>query len=72
MVVPSSNGGPQVCEIGDWKIPLRPHVTHSSVSPLSTLCLMGRLASFHAWPFGRFSDQEIFKEKGMLRNPKEL
>ena len=36
MVVPSSNGGPQVCEIGDWKISLRPRVKIAQ-SPHSAL-----------------------------------
>ena len=36
LVVPCSNGGPQVCEIGDLKISLRPHVkiAHSPHSAL--------------------------------------
>ena len=37
MVVPCSNGGPQVCEIGDWKISLRPRVKIAQ-SPYSALC----------------------------------
>ena len=54
MVVPSSNGGPQVCEIGDWKnLPQAPRET-SSVSPSGAACLMERLASFHSRPEGDF------------------
>ena len=36
MIVPCSNGGPQVCEIGDWKISLRPRVKIAQ-SPHSAL-----------------------------------
>ena len=54
MVVLSSNGGPQVCEIGDWKnIPQALH-ENSSVSPFGAARLMGRLANFHARPSGDF------------------
>ena len=36
MFVPSSNGGPQVCEIKDWKISLKPRVKIAQ-SPHSAL-----------------------------------
>ena len=54
MVVPSSNGGPQVCEIGDWKNLPQASRENSSVSPFGAARLMGRLASFHARPSGDF------------------
>ena len=54
MVVPSSNGGPQVCEIGDWKNIPQASRENSSVSPFGAARLMGRLANFHAWPSGDF------------------
>ena len=54
MVVPSSNGGPQVCEIGDWKNLPQASRENSSVSPFGAARLMGRLANFHARPLGDF------------------
>ena len=54
MVVPSSNGGPQVCEIRDWKNLPQALRENSSVSPFGAARLMGRLASFHARPSGDF------------------
>ena len=54
MVAPSSNGGPQVCEIGDWKNIPQASRKNSSVSPFGAPRLMGRLANFHAWPSGDF------------------
>ena len=54
MVVPSSNGGPQVCEIGDWKNLPQASRENSSVSPFGAARLMGRLANFHARPSGDF------------------
>ena len=55
MVVPSSNGGPQVCEIGDWKISLRPCVKIAQ-SPHSAIC-----ASWGDWLIFTLGLREIFQ-----------
>ena len=55
MVVPSSNGGPQVCEIGDWKISLRPRVKIAQ-SPHSAL-----RASWGDWLIFTLGLREIFQ-----------
>ena len=55
MVVPSSNGGPQVCEIGDWKISLRPRMKIAQ-SPHSAL-----RASWGDWLVFTLGLQEIFQ-----------
>ena len=78
MVVPCSNGGPQVCEIGDWKISLRPHVKIAQ-SPYSAL-----RASWGDWLIFTLGLWEIFQSPisqsklpdrttrlKILRNPKE-
>ena len=69
MVVPSSNGGPQVCEIGDWKNLPQALRENSSVSPFGAVRLMGRLASFHARPLGDFpvSDFPDLRTTTLLR-----
>ena len=55
MVVPCSNGGPQVCEIGDWKISLRPRVKIAQ-SPHSAL-----RASWGDWLIFTLGLREIFQ-----------
>ena len=61
MVVPSSNGGPQVCEIGDWKISLRPRVKIAQ-SPHSALraswgdWLVFTLGHLGDFPVSHFTD----------------
>ena len=55
MVVPCSNGGPQVCEIGDWKISRRPSVKISQ-SPHEA-----RSAEWGDWLIFTFGLQEIFQ-----------
>ena len=56
MVVPCSNGHPQVWEIGDWKIfPQASGKNQSPVSPLGAARLEGRLATdFRPRPSGDF------------------
>ena len=55
LVVPCSNGGPQVCEIGDWKISLRPRVKIAQ-SPHSAL-----RASWGDWLIFTLGLREIFQ-----------
>ena len=55
MVVPCSNGGPQVWEIGDWKISLRPRVKIAQ-SPHEAL-----RASWGDWLIFTLGLREIFQ-----------